>query len=112
MLSSAKLPREGDEGLSDTVKQMSLLLGTYSLKLADFVKEKDAEGEYSRKLLASVKDGMPFLIMFPCIGWILTEISSQPSSKPSPLSSRREVHFSLRTNKPIGFLKIYGLSSA
>jgi hypothetical protein len=61
---SAKMPKEGDEGLSDTVKQLSLLLGSYSLKLADFVKEKDAEGRYSQKLLASVKDGTPYIHIY------------------------------------------------
>ncbi len=55
---AAKLPKEGDEGLSDTAKQVSLLVGSYSLKLADFVKEKDAEGGYSQKVLGSVKEGM------------------------------------------------------
>lgn len=52
---AAKLPKEGDEGLSDTAKQVSLLLGSYTLKFADFVREKDAEGGYSQKLLGSVK---------------------------------------------------------
>jgi hypothetical protein len=55
------MPREGDDGLSDTVKQLSLLVGAYSIKFADFVKEKDAEGGYSQKLLDSVKDGTSFV---------------------------------------------------
>ncbi len=87
------MPKEGDEGLSDTVKQLSLLLGSYSLKLADFVKEKDAEGKYSQKLLASVKDGTPHIhIYITCLKmrWILTRISLQPSNKPSLLSSRHK----------------------
>ena len=54
---TAKLPKEGDDGLGDTAKQVSLLVGSYSLKLADFVKEKDEEGGYSKQLLNSVKDG-------------------------------------------------------
>jgi hypothetical protein len=87
----AKLPKEGDEGLSDTAKQVSLLVGTYSLKLADFVKEKDAEAGYSQKLLSSVKEGTSmidrYILNLPysdsCDSFAL-----QPSSQQSPRSSR------------------------
>ena len=58
------MPKEGDDGLSDTVKQLSLLVGALSLKFADFVKEKDAEGGYSQKLLESVKDGNLYFLYF------------------------------------------------
>ncbi len=58
------MPKEGDDGLSDTVKQLSLLVGALSLKFADFVKEKDAEGGYSQKLLESVKDGNLYFLCF------------------------------------------------
>jgi hypothetical protein len=56
---TAKLPEEGDKGLSDTAKQVSLLLGTYSLKAFDFIKEKDAENGYSAQLVEKIKGGNP-----------------------------------------------------
>ena len=52
---AAKLPEEGDKGISDTAKQVSLLIGTYSLKAFDFVKAKDAEEGYSKKMLQQIK---------------------------------------------------------
>lgn len=52
---AAKLPEEGDKGLSDTAKQVSLLTGTYAIKAFDFVKEKDEEQGISKKLLTQVK---------------------------------------------------------
>jgi Mn2+/Fe2+ NRAMP family transporter len=52
---AAKLPEEGDKGLSDTAKQVSLLAGTYAIKAFDFVKEKDEEQGISQKLLKQVK---------------------------------------------------------
>jgi hypothetical protein len=52
---AAKLPEEGDKGISDTAKQVSLLIGTYSLKAFDFVKAKDAEEGYSKKMLQQLK---------------------------------------------------------
>eukprot|EP00802_Teleaulax_amphioxeia_P029161 Tamp_31144.p1 GENE.Tamp_31144~~Tamp_31144.p1 ORF type:complete len:164 (+),score=51.36 Tamp_31144:46-492(+) len=52
---AAKLPEEGDKGVSDTAKQVSLLVGTYSLKAFEFVKEKDAEGGYSAKFVEQIK---------------------------------------------------------
>ncbi|EKX42192.1 hypothetical protein GUITHDRAFT_88180, partial [Guillardia theta CCMP2712] len=51
----AKLPEEGDKGLSDTAKQVSLLIGTYALKAFDFVKQKDAEEGISKKLVEQIK---------------------------------------------------------
>lgn len=52
---AAKLPEEGDKGLSDTAKQVSLLAGTYALKAFDFIKEKDEEQGISKKILQQVK---------------------------------------------------------
>jgi hypothetical protein len=52
---AAKLPEEGDKGISDTAKQVSLLIGTYSLKAFEFVKAKDAEEGYSKKMLQQIK---------------------------------------------------------
>jgi hypothetical protein len=52
---AAKLPEEGDKGLSDTAKQVSLLAGTYAIKAFAFIKEKDEEQGISKKLLTQVK---------------------------------------------------------
>lgn len=50
--------------MSDTAKQVSLLVGTYSLKAFEFVKEKDAEGGYSAKFVEQIKGGNAFSFSF------------------------------------------------
>eukprot|EP00961_Rhodomonas_salina_P242017 3269529-Rhodomonas_salina.2 len=52
---AAKLPEEGDKGLADTAKQVSLLVGTYALKAFDFAKEKDAESGFTKDLTDKIK---------------------------------------------------------
>ena len=71
---TAKLPEEGDKGLSDTAKQVSLLLGTYSLKAFDFIKEKDAEGGYSAQLVEKIKGGNPSSPRPPLLAKALAEV--------------------------------------
>merc|ERR1712216_192594 len=50
-----KSPEEGDKGVSDTAKQVSLLVGSSVLKAFDFVKEKDAGEGLSKKIIEQVK---------------------------------------------------------
>jgi len=52
---AAKLPEEGDKGVSDTAKQVSLLVGTYTLKAFDYIKTKDSEEGISKKIIDQVK---------------------------------------------------------
>merc|ERR1719409_379458 len=52
---AAKLPEEGDKGLSDTAKQASLLVGTYVIKAVEFIKEKDAEEGLSKQIVDRIK---------------------------------------------------------
>eukprot|EP00281_Chroomonas_sp_CCMP1168_P031957 CAMPEP_0206244614 /NCGR_PEP_ID=MMETSP0047_2-20121206/18255_1 /ASSEMBLY_ACC=CAM_ASM_000192 /TAXON_ID=195065 /ORGANISM="Chroomonas mesostigmatica_cf, Strain CCMP1168" /LENGTH=164 /DNA_ID=CAMNT_0053669853 /DNA_START=24 /DNA_END=518 /DNA_ORIENTATION=- len=54
----AKLPEEGDKGLGDTAKQVSLLIGTYAMKLFDFVRQKDAEEGWTKKVTAQAKEAI------------------------------------------------------
>jgi len=64
---AAKLPEEGDKGVSDTAKQVSLLVGTYTLKAFDFVKKKDAEEGISKKLISQVKEGQILCVCEVCV---------------------------------------------
>ena len=49
------MPEEGDKGVSDTAKQVSLLVGSSVLKAFDFVKEKDAEEGLSKKIIDALE---------------------------------------------------------
>ena len=55
VVTTAKLPEEGDKGLSDTAKQASLLVGTYVIKAVEFIKEKDAEEGLSKQIVDRIK---------------------------------------------------------
>jgi hypothetical protein len=108
---AAKLPEEGDKGLSDTAKQVSLLIGSYAIKAFDFAKQKDAESGFTKDLTNKIKSSAFFLLRshdptlirkqsyVPRVTVVL-RVPEQASTRPRARSRSKCVHIPPRPAAP------------